>query len=129
MEWMKAIGEAVLYIEENITGNITVDDVAKHVCISPFYFHKGFSMLCGYPLKEYIRNRKLSLAGEELVSSSITVTGLAMKYGYESPDSFTKAFIRFHGISPSAMEIKRGNTNMVCNIIHCNIICYVLFNI
>lgn len=102
MEWTKAIGEAVLYIEENITNNITVDDVANHVCISPFYFHKGFSMLCGYPLKEYIRNRKLSLAGEELVSGSITITELAMKYGYDSPDSFTKAFIRFHGISPSA---------------------------
>ncbi len=64
-------------------------------------------MLCGYPLKEYIRNRKLSLAGEELVSSSITVTGLAMKYGYESPDSFTKAFIRFHGISPSAARKRK----------------------
>lgn len=107
MEWTKAIGEAVLYIEENITNNITVDDVANHVCISPFYFHKSFSMLCGYPLKEYIRNRKLSLAGEELVSSSITVTGLAMKYGYESPDSFTKAFIRFHGISPSAARKRK----------------------
>lgn len=46
MEWMKAIGEAVLYIEENITGNITVDDVAKHVCISPFYFHKGIHITC-----------------------------------------------------------------------------------
>lgn len=102
MEWTKAIGEAVWYIEENITNNITVDDVAKHVCISPFYFHKGFSMLCGYPPKEYIRNRKLSLAGQELVSGNTTITELAMKYGYDSPDSFTKAFTRFHGISPSA---------------------------
>lgn len=94
MEWTKAIGEAVSYIEANITEDITVDDVARHVCISPFYFHKGFSMLCGYPLKEYIRNRRLSLAGEELVSGNITITDLAMKYGYDSPGSFTKAFTR-----------------------------------
>lgn len=102
MEWTKAIGEAVSYIEANITEDITVDDVAKHVCISPFYFHKGFSMLCGYPLKEYIRNRRLSLAGEELVSRNITITDLAMKYGYDSPGSFTKAFTRFHGVTPIA---------------------------
>lgn len=107
MEWMKAISEAVWYIEENITSNITVDDVAKHVCISPFYFHKGFSMLCGYPLKEYIRNRKLSLAGQELVAGNATVTELAMKYGYDSPDSFTKAFTRFHGIPPSAVRKRK----------------------
>lgn len=102
MEWTKAIGEAVSYIEANITEDITVDDVARHVCISPFYFHKGFSMLCGYPLKEYIRNRRLSLAGEELVSGNITITDLAMKYGYDSPGSFTKAFTRFHGVTPIA---------------------------
>lgn len=108
MEWMKAIGEAVKYIENNMTEDITVDDVAKHVCISPFYFHKGFSMLCGYTLKEYIRNRRLSLAGEELLSGGTTITRVAMKYGYDSPDSFTKAFTRFHGISPS--EARKGKT-------------------
>lgn len=83
MEWTKAIGEAIEYIESHITEDITGDDVAKHVCISPFYFHKGFSMLCGCTLKEYIRNQRLSLAGEELLSSDITVIDLAMKYGYE----------------------------------------------
>lgn len=108
MEWAKAISEAVSYIEANITENITVDDIAKHVCISPFYFHKGFSMLCGYPLKEYIRNRRLSLAGEELVSGNTTVINLAMKYGYDSPDSFTKAFTRFHGVTP--LIARKGKT-------------------
>ena len=80
MEWMKAIGEAVKYIENNMTEDITVDDVAKHVCISPFYFHKGFSMLCGYTLKEYIRNRRLSLAGEELLSGGTTITRVKLQY-------------------------------------------------
>ncbi|MCH5348037.1 MAG: AraC family transcriptional regulator [Oscillospiraceae bacterium] len=100
MEWAKAISEAVRYIESHITEDITMYEVAGHVNISPFYFHKGFSILCGYSIAEYIRNRRMSLAGEELITSDITITELAMKYGYDSPDSFTKAFSRFHGNTP-----------------------------
>lgn len=107
MDWTAIIMEAVDYIEKHITDEITVDDVAGCVCISPFYFHKGFSMLCGYSLMEYVRNRRLSLAGGELISSNISVLQLALKYGYDSPDSFTRAFTRFHGCSPLA--IRRGN--------------------
>lgn len=107
MEWMEAIGEAIDYIEAHIEEEITLNDIANQVHVSPFYFHRGFSMLCGYSLNEYIRNRRLSLAGGELISSDITVMELAIKYGYESPDSFTRAFSRFHGISPSA--VRKGN--------------------
>ena len=104
MEWMEAVREAVSYMESHIMEDITMYDVAEHVHISPFYFHKGFSMLCGYSIMEYIRNRRLALAGEELITGGVTVTELAMKYGYDSPDSFTKAFSRFHGCSPSAVR-------------------------
>lgn len=107
MEWMEAIGEAIDYIEAHIEEEITLNDIANQVHVSPFYFHRGFGMLCGYSLNEYIRNRRLSLAGGELISSDITVMELAIKYGYESPDSFTRAFSRFHGISPSA--VRKGN--------------------
>ena len=108
MEWVEAIGEAVDYIEAHITEDITISDVADHVYISPYYFHKGFSMLCGYSLKEYIRYRRLSLAGGELISGNLTVTELAMKYGYDSPDSFTRAFSRFHGVSPSIVRKEKA---------------------
>lgn len=104
MEWVEAISEAVRYIESHITEDITVNDVADHVNISPFYFQKGFSILCGYSIMEYVRNRRMALAGEELVASDITVMELAMKYGYDSPDSFTKAFSRFHGNTPLAVR-------------------------
>lgn len=104
MEWMESIGEAINYIESHITEDITADDVANHVCISPFYFQKGFSMLCGYSIVEYIRNRRLALAGGELATSDIKVIDVAMKYGYDSPDSFAKAFTRFHGITPSMVR-------------------------
>lgn len=104
MEWTEAIREAVSYVEKHITDDITMYDVADHVHISPFYFHKGFSILCGYSITEYIRNRRLALAGQELLTEDITVMELAMKYGYDSPDSFTKAFTRFHGHSPSIVR-------------------------
>lgn len=102
MEWTAAIRDAVSYMESHITEDITLYDVAKHVNISPFYFHKGFCILCGYSVTEYIRNRRMALAGEEWLSSDVTVLDLAMKYGYDSSDSFTKAFSRFHGCTPIA---------------------------
>lgn len=104
MEWVNLISEAINYIEENIIEDINADDVANHVCISPFYFQKGFSMLCGYTIMEYIRNRRLALAGGELATSDIKIIDIALKYGYDSPDSFTKAFTRFHGITPSMVK-------------------------
>lgn len=108
MEWVEAISEAINYIEKHITDDITMYDVAEHVHVSPFYFHKGFGILCGYTMTEYIRNRRLALAGQELLVNDCTVMELAMKYGYESPDSFTKAFTRFHGNSPSVVRKEKA---------------------
>ncbi len=106
MNWTKAIEDAIAYIEKNIAEDLTVSEIADQVNLSAFYFHKGFSMLCGYTVTEYIRMRRLSLAGGELLSSEIRVIDLAMKYGYDSPDSFTKAFTRFHGSTPS--DVRRN---------------------
>ncbi|MDE7433304.1 MAG: AraC family transcriptional regulator [Lachnospiraceae bacterium] len=104
MEWTEAISKAIRYIETHITEDITIDDISKEICISPFYFQKGFSLLCGVTISEYIRNRRLSLAGNELATSDKKVIDVALKYGYDSPDSFTKAFTRFHGITPSMVQ-------------------------
>ncbi len=106
MNWVKIIEDAICYIEEHITEDLTVSRIANEVNISAFYFQRGFSVLCGYTIGEYIRMRRLSLAGNELLSSDIKVIDLAMKYGYDSPDSFTKAFIRFHGSTPT--DIRRN---------------------
>lgn len=100
MEWMESIRKAINYIEENITEELTIENIAKHACISSFYFQKGFTMLCGFSVMEYIRNRRLSIAGEELIRSNQRIIDIAVKYGYDSPDSFTKAFVRFHGVTP-----------------------------
>lgn len=104
MEWTEAISKAIEYIENNITEDIFVEDIAKHVNISAFYFQKGFTLLCGYTITEYIRNRRLALAAGELMVDSTKVIDVAMKYGYDSPDSFTKAFSRFHGVTPSMVQ-------------------------
>lgn len=108
MEWVEAVSEAIEYIENNITEDISVGDVAKYVSISTFYFQKGFRLLCGYTVAEYIRNRRLALAAGELAAGSAKVIDVAMKYGYDSPDSFTKAFSRFHGVTPK--EVQRNET-------------------
>ena len=99
MEWTESISRAIEYIENYIT-----EDISEHVNISAFYFQKGFSLLCGYTITEYIRNRRLALAAGELATDSAKVIDIAMKYGYDSPDSFTKAFTRFHGVTPSMVQ-------------------------
>lgn len=104
MEWMDVIRNSIEYIEEHITDNITAEDVASNVYVSSFYFQRGFNMLCGYTVSEYIRNRRLALAAGELATTDIKVIDAALKYGYESPDSFTKAFTRFHGVSPTMVR-------------------------
>lgn len=106
MNWIECISEALQYIEEHITEKISVKDIAGYVAISPFYFQKVFSMLCGLTIGEYIRKRRLSLAGDDLILSDMKIIDVALKYGYDSPDSFTKAFIRFHGVTPTA--VKKG---------------------
>ena len=101
MDWIKAVEDAIEYIEANITEDLTIAGIASQVNLSAFYFQKGFAMLCGYTVGEYIRMRRLSLAGSELLSSDVKVIDLAVKYGYDSSDSFTKAFTRFHGSTPT----------------------------
>ena len=104
MGWIEGISDAINYIEENITEELTIENIAKRAFVSPFYFQKGFAMLCGFTVGEYIRQRRLTLAGRELISTNTKIIDLALKYGYDSPDSFTKAFTRFHGVTPTAVR-------------------------
>ncbi len=102
--WTEQIGKAIGYIESHLTEELTMESIAKYVNLSPFYFQKGFRLLCGYTIAEYIRNRRLALAGRELAEGNLRVIDTAIKYGYDSPDSFTKAFTRFHGVTPSMVQ-------------------------
>lgn len=105
--WVEGIQNAVEYIEENLTENLSIADIASKAYVSEFHFQRIFSVLCGFTVGEYIRNRRLTLAAQELSAGKTKVIDAAVKYGYDSPDSFAKAFTRFHGVIPSAAK-KRG---------------------
>ncbi len=101
MDWINGLQKAIDYIEDNLTETIDYEKVAAQSYSSSYHFQRVFSILCGFTVGEYIRNRRLSLAGAELANSDAKVIDIALKYGYESPDSFAKAFQKFHGILPS----------------------------
>lgn len=101
MEWITGIQNAINYIEDHITEELDYEKIAAESFSSSFHFQRVFSILCGYTLGEYIRNRRLTLAGTELANTREKVINVAYKYGYETPESFAKAFQKFHGITPS----------------------------
>jgi AraC family transcriptional regulator len=92
---------AMSYIEENLNKSIDVEKISQIACCSEYQFKRMFSYLTGTSLGEYIRNRKLSIAAILLRNKKNKVIDIAMQFGYESPDSFTKAFQSFHGMTPS----------------------------
>lgn len=102
--WAEGIQSAIHYIEDNLTEKLDIADIAAKAYVSEFHFQRIFSVLCGFTVGEYIRCRRLTLAGEELSRGDVSVIDTAVKYGYNSPDSFTRAFTRFHGISPCAAK-------------------------
>jgi len=106
MEWLTSIKDTINYLEEYLLTFKGAEEVAKEVNISSFYLQKGFKVLTGYTISEYVKNRRLYLASLEILSKDTKVIDLAYKYGYETPESFTKAFSRFHEATPSS--IKKG---------------------
>lgn len=101
MDSLKKMNEALGYIEENLTNDIDFKEVARLAFCSEYHFQRMFSFLAGVTLSEYIRRRRLTLAAFELNSSNVRIIDVAIKYGYSSADSFTRAFQGVHGITPS----------------------------
>ncbi len=100
MEWIAAMQRAISYMEAHLLEQINYEDVANHVHISSYEFHRAFTFLTGMTANTYIRNRRLSLAGREILQTDEKITQIALKYGYDTSESFTKAFTRFHGVAP-----------------------------
>lgn len=112
MEWIKLLQDAINYMEEHLLENINYEDVAKKVCMSSYNFHRTFSLMAEMTVHTYIRNRRLSLAGQELLLTDTSVIDVAYKYGYETPESFSKAFSRFHGVTPKQSRVKGTQLRM-----------------
>ena len=104
MDWISGLQHALDYVEEHITENIDYEQAAKAAYSSSFHFQRVFSAICSYSLGDYIRFRRLSLAGSELACTNAKVIDVAFKYGYDTPESFSRAFTRFHGVTPSAAK-------------------------
>jgi AraC family transcriptional regulator len=106
MELTKGMQKAIQYIEDNLLRDLDVNVIAGNAYMSPFHFQRLFFVLSGMTLGEYIRSRRLSLAAVDLQSRDVKIIDLAMKYGYDTPESFSRAFVRFHGLLPSAAKAK-----------------------
>ena len=104
MEWITCVRKAIDFMEHHLTDNISAQDVAEQVYLSPFMFQRGFALTTGFGIGEYIRNRRLYQAAVDLQQTSDKVIDIALRYCYETPESFTKAFSRFHGATPSQIR-------------------------
>lgn len=104
MEWMQRLNQSIEYIEEHITEELDYERVAQVAGCPSYYFQQMFLYMTNMTLREYIRRRRLSLAAVELQKDSGKVIDIAVKYRYESPTAFTRAFKSFHGVVPSALK-------------------------
>lgn len=104
MEWLKNLSKAIDYIESNLDGEISYEKAAKIACCSSYYFQRMFSYVAGIPLSEYIRRRRMTQAAFDLQSGDTKILDVALKYGYTSPTSFTRAFQNIHGIPPTVAK-------------------------
>ena len=110
MDWLDKMNSALDYVEINLMHEIDFNVVAQKACCSNYNFQRMFSFITGTTLSEYIRRRRLTLAALELQSSDIKVIDLALKYGYDSPVSFTRAFQTLHQLTPT--DARREGTTL-----------------
>lgn len=101
MEWMTRMNAALHYIESHLTEEISYAEAAKKACCPAQHFQRMFAFVTDVPLSEYIRRRRLTLAAFELQHSTSKVIDIALKFGYESPEAFARAFQQLHGTTPT----------------------------
>jgi len=106
VDWQNRFNDALNYIEDNLDGKIDYSIAAKKALCSEFHFTRMFSSITDTSLSEYIRHRRLTAAAFEIQKSDIKIIDIALKYGYDSPDSFTRAFRKLHGVTPIAVRKK-----------------------
>lgn len=103
---LNELNHVIDYIEERLTDDLSLEEISEYAGVSDYHFRKIFFYISGLTLSEYIKNRKLSEASMDLLHGE-KVTDVALKYGYQSIDGFTRAFRRWSGFLPSDV-IKKG---------------------
>ncbi|MFK8848491.1 GyrI-like domain-containing protein [Streptomyces sp. Ac-502] len=97
---LERLNEALEHIEAHIRGRIEVTELARIAMTSDYHFRRMFSALAGMPLSEYIRRRRLTVAGAEVLAGDRTLLDIAVRYGYGSGEAFARAFRAVHGVGP-----------------------------
>lgn len=103
MEWLKRLNQSLEYIEDNLDKDIEYEKIAKIAGCSVYHFQRMFSYMAEMPLSEYIRSRRLTKAAFDLQTGD-KVIDVALRYGYDSPTAFNRAFQKFHNVSPSKAQ-------------------------
>lgn len=111
MGWAEGLQKAIDYMEEHLLDDISIEDIALEANASSFHFQRTFSVLTDMSIGEYLRKRRLTLAAQELTTSDEKVIDIALKYGYDTPEAFAKAFRRQHGLTPTDARKKAGQLN------------------
>lgn len=110
MSWIESIQKAIDYMETHLLDvDLSIEQVAKASNSSAFHFQRTFSILTDITVGDYIRRRRLTLAAQDLVTSSDKIIDIAYKYGYETPEAFAKAFRKQHNLSPMEARKKSGS--------------------
>ena len=109
MNILRQLNDAIAYIEQNLCAEFELDEAARIACVSADSFARFFSYMTGMTVNEYIRRRRLTLAAQELRQSDARVLDIAVKFGYDSADAFSRAFVKQHGITPSACRKGEGS--------------------
>ncbi|MBQ4321259.1 MAG: AraC family transcriptional regulator [Oscillospiraceae bacterium] len=109
MDMLKQLNAAADYIETHLCETVEPSEAAKRACVTEDSFLRFFSYMTGMTLAEYIRRRRLTLAAEDLRNSDMRILDIAVKYGWESADAFSRAFTRQHGISPGTFRKSGGS--------------------
>ncbi|HPK14793.1 MAG: Multiple antibiotic resistance protein MarA [Firmicutes bacterium ADurb.Bin248] len=110
MNWIQCLSNAVHYIEEHLTDDIGIDEISSRAYASSSHFQLIFHVVMGMTVGEYIRNRRLSLAAQDLLQPNSRIADVAARYRYDTQESFSKAFTRFHGVPPS--KARRGKVKL-----------------
>lgn len=106
MEWVKGMNQSIEYVESHLDGEIEVEKAAQLAACSVFHYQRMFAYMTGVTFSEYIRRRRMTLAAFELLDGKAKVIDLSLKYGYDSPTAFNRAFQSVHGVSPSKARLE-----------------------
>lgn len=110
MSFLEQLNQSIAYLEDHMAGEIEIEEAAKHTFTSKYHYQRLFHMVTGITVAEYVRKRRLTLAAQELQQGKKKVLEVALTYGYQTPESFSKAFLRLHGVTPS--EAKKAGVQL-----------------